>query len=691
MLLMHSLQLCAACPRIHSVQKSENSYLSPERVWHKVPRNARSDIESEECAIRHALPFNTASELLHNQHASIEAILAPNTLMTIMAERVTIDQLRHLRESEDRIEFKAAKGGTFSYNGAHKSSHQDRRKCILGYVVAFANAGGGRLVFGMTDKHPHEVCGTTLYKDGLGDLNSRIRKEIGVSTTIYELFEDETNKTGRVVVIEIPPRPLGHIFKFEDVPLTRVGEDLQAMSEQELRSILEEQEPDFSSKICEQATYADIDEEAVEILKRKYAAKQGNPSFLSLPTSQVLSDLKLTNNDKITFAALILVGKVDSLSRFLPQAKIILEYRKTESVPSYDHREEYTEPFFKMSDGLWHDINLRNGKIDVQDGLYIFNIPFFNESVIREAINNAVAHRDYHQMGEITICQYQAKMVIKNPGGFPYGVDVDNILRAPSTPRNRLLADILSKTGIVERSGQGVDKIFRITLSEGKEAPNYSYSDNFHVELHLSAKIADPAFAKFINAEQRELPEEERLSVFEVIALNNIREGNHKKEEAEYIKSLLDRGMIEKRGRTRGTHYVLSKEYYEFSGKAGEYTQRARWNDSQSLQMILAHFTSFPQAKMRDFEMMLKEHITRRQIRQIVKQLVDRGMLLQKGDGSGTYYEINPTFTEIQQAWITAMGIGVLLQQAVIVQNVSKNTHSNGLFQSTNRHDLTDN
>jgi len=81
--------------------------------------------------------------------------------------------------------------------------------------------------------------------------------------------------------------------------------------------------------------------------------------------------------------------------------------------------------------------------------------------VIREAINNAVAHRDYRRTSETFILQYQDKLVVKNMGGLPLGVTQENLLRVQSTPRNRLLADVLSKTGVVERSGQGVDKIFR--------------------------------------------------------------------------------------------------------------------------------------------------------------------------------------------------------------------------------------
>ena len=455
----------------------------------------------------------------------------------------------------------------------------------------------------------------------------------------------------------------------------RVGEELRPMSDEVQRGIWAEQESDFSAELCEEASLKDLSQEAIDILKQKYAAKQKNSAFLSLPNEQVLSDLRLVSGRKITYAALILLGKEESLRHLLPQSRIILEYRKSESLIPYSSRTEYLEPFYLMIDQLWHDINLRNDKIDVSEGSYIFNIPFFNEEVIREAVNNAVAHRDYRQTSETFILQYQDKLVIKNAGGFPIGVTQQNLLRVQSTPRNRLLADVLSKTGIVERSGQGVDKIFRNMLSEGKELPDYSHSDEFRVELHLSSVIKDVAFAQFITSEQRELPEEERLSVFEVLALNLIREGKREGIDSAIIDSLFRRGMIEKRGRTKGVYYVLSKSYYEFAGKEGEYTRHVNWSAEQAWPVILSHFKTFSQARMRDFESILQNHMTRRQVKALIEQLVKNGDLLQLGKGSGTRYAISPLYMEKQRIMEKAMGIGLKTMQwsKQNVQDLSKN------------------
>ena len=573
--------------------------------------------------------------------------------------KLTIEQLKKFKESEDKVEFKRAEQGNFAYDGGSRIKPTDRRKCILGYVTALCNEGGGNLVIGMEDAYPHKVVGTKQNEGKLGELESNIYRDTQIRPFIYELYEDEANQKGRVLVIEIPPRPVGKLFRFEDVPLMRVGEELKPMSDEMIFSILQEQEPDFSAGICEGVTIEDLDEEAIRIMKQKYATKQKNPSFMALSKEQVLSDLNLTKEGKITNAALILVGKQEVLKEHLPQASIILEYRKSESLVPYTNRQVYEQPFYKMIDLLWHDIDLRNDKIDVNENSYIFNIPYFNEDVIREAINNAITHRDYRRSSETVIKQYPQKMIIMNIGGFPLGVTIENILRVQSTPRNRLLADVLAKTGIVERSGQGVDKIYKNTLSEGKDEPDYSHSDPFRVELHLSAVIKDKAFAIFLESEQRDLPEEERLSVFEVMALNQIRMEKSEDVEKSIIKGLLERGLIEKRGKTSGTYYILSKSYYECCGKEGEYSKNETWTADQAFPMIMAHFSTFKTAKMKDFVSILDSHMSRKQVRNTINLLVEKKILSKEGVGSGTVYSVSENYINNSIMISKALEIGL--------------------------------
>lgn len=550
---------------------------------------------------------------------------------------ITIEKLKKLKESEDKVEFKKGEGGNVSYNGGNKSNPSDRRRCILGYVTALCNEEGGFLVIGMTDNYPHEVVGTNQSIGIIGELESNIYRDTEIRPSIYELYENEK----RVLVIEVPSRPAGKVFKFEDVALMRVGEELKPMSDEVYLKIINEQEPDFSQQICENLQISDLEERAITILKEKYALKQNNSNFKTLSNEQLLSDLDLLKNGKLTNAALILLAKKEILNDKLPQAAIMLEYRNSENQIPFDNRIPFSQPFFILIDELWNTINLRNGSFPIQDGAYIFNIPFFNEEVIRESINNAITHRDYRKTSEIVIKQFPQRLDIINAGGFPIGVNLENLLKTPSTPRNRLLADVLQKTGIVERSGQGVDKIYYNTLVEGKAEPDYSKSDYFQVNLKLSAVLEDRAFALFIVSIQDELPESEKLSVLEVITLNMIKKGVSKNNlDTEIVTKLLQKKLIEKRGKTNAIYYILSKDYYDFTDEKAKYYNLQELDEGEVLSKVMQFLSKEGKAKMKDFVGLFEDKLSRKQVRTRIEKFVINKILEQKGEGSNSTYQV---------------------------------------------------
>lgn len=124
-------------------------------------------------------------------------------------KRYTIEELQNMRESEDHVEFKRGDKGNISYNGAHKDTPKERRRCILGYVVALCNEKGGRLVIGMHDDFPHKVMGTQQAINAIGQLESDIYRDLGIRPDIYELYDDEQK---RVLIIEVPSRPAGKVI-----------------------------------------------------------------------------------------------------------------------------------------------------------------------------------------------------------------------------------------------------------------------------------------------------------------------------------------------------------------------------------------------------------------------------------------------------------------------------------------------
>ena len=484
---------------------------------------------------------------------------------TIM-NKFTIQQLQQMRESEDRVEFKAGEGGNVSYDGRGKTNPKDRRRCILGYVIALCNEGGGRLVIGMHDNYPHRVTGTRQALDAIGQLESDIYRDTTIRPEIYELYDEENR---RVLVIEVPSRPIGKVFKFEDVPLMRVGEELKPMSDAMYLKILQESEPDFSEKICEGLTLEDLDEEAIRVMKQGYAQRWNKPEFVSTPTLQVLHDFALMNKDgQLTNAALILLGKSEAIRKHLYCNRVTVEYRLYHSMIEYTARQEFQEPLVLMVDSVWNYINqpASNPLQHYNDGFRIGDIPAFNREIVREAILNACCHRVMFIQSDVVIKQYPDQLIITNAGGFPVGVDVDNILTVNSMPRCKLITEVLQKAGFIEKSGQGVDKMFYHCLMDGKCLPDYSLTDDWQVCLRLSGEIKYPAFMLYARELQNARPANNKLNVFDLLALFRASQGESQRHTDEVtLRKLIDEGLLI----SAQDGYKLSERYYEIVKNVG--------------------------------------------------------------------------------------------------------------------------
>ena len=258
------------------------------------------------------------------------------------------------------------------------------------------------------------------------------------------------------------------------------------------------------------------------------------------------------------------------------------------------------------------------------------------------------------------IKQYPQCLHIINPGGFPIGVNLKNLLTISSTPRNRRLADVLQKTGIVERAGQGIDKIFYQCLSEAKDVPDYSASDDYQVDLKVSAVVKDKAFALFINQIQKDRKPDEKLSVQEIMCLERIREGTDKAElDTNVTSKLLKEGLIEKIGKTRNQNYRLPKSYYSFTNKTADYTISSAIDSLQASMIIHNHLEQFSSGQMKDFVRLLENFLNREQVKYMVYELVNKGILERKGRGQGTEYSISKKAKQSQALIAQALEYGL--------------------------------
>ncbi len=537
---------------------------------------------------------------------------------------MTIEELKHLKESEDKIEFKKAK---------NQYAYASSKKSVLGYVVALANEGGGILAFGIEDKYPHTICGSVAYEGREGQLEQDVYRDLSIRVETEILYEEDR----RVLVVKVPSRPIGKPLYFNDIALMRVGDGLSRMSEVLYLKIIQEQEPDFSAKICPNLTIDDIDNEAAAIFKEKYAIKQNNESFKSLNAEQAMRDVGLITDNGITYAALILLGTQQAIKEYIPNAQVNIEYRQSLTQIHFDKREVFIKPLFVAIDEIWDYLNLRNIDNKISEGPYKFDLPYFNEEVIREAVLNAIAHRDYTITSEIVIKQYTDRITILNPGGFPKGVTKDNLITVSSTPRSRLLTEILEKTGLVERSGQGVDKIYRITLSEGKAWPDYSKTDFYQVELSINGKVIDNAFAIFIKEIQDSRGKFDKLGVFEVITLEKVRSGISDNLDNEILNNLINQGLIKKVGKTTSKIFSLSDSYYEIAQVENEIAGYR----TIDIMLIAKAFKENEYMSMKRFTEVFESKLKRTQVRYLVEKLVADNILSIEGEGKSTKYKLN--------------------------------------------------
>jgi len=205
-----------------------------------------------------------------------------------------------------------------------------------------------------------------------------------------------------------------------------------------------------------------------------------------------------------------------------------------------------------------------------------------------------------------------------------------------------LMTEILEKTGLVERSGQGVDKIFSITLSEGKEEPDYKNSDMFQVSLSLRTEIIDKAFHIFISQYQNS-DKEPKLGVEQIITLCKIRNGIFQNLKPEIVTQLEKSGLIQKlSGHTN--RYTLSDEYHQMVNEGLKIGKRYIVKEIEQLLLALQGNA----LKVGGLEEMLAAYITRNQIKYLLEKLMEDDIVKVEGKIKGARYSIANKYADLR-------------------------------------------
>lgn len=507
-----------------------------------------------------------------------------------------LQQWLTVKETE-HLEFKEAK------NNFHFEK-------LVKYCAALANEGGGSIVLGVTDKLPRRVVGSNVF----GDLE---RTKAGLIERLRLRIEagEVSHPNGRVVVFTAPARPIGMPIAVEGAYWMRAGEDLVPMTPDMLRRIFDEAGPDFSAEICPKATIADLDPAAVESLRQRWLQHSGNKSLGKRPVNKLLQDAELVVPGGVTYAALILLGTHAALGRYLAQAEVIFEYRSTPRPGPANQREEFRQGFFSFYDRVWELVNLRNDLQHFQEGMVMHPVPTFSETAIREALLNAVSHRDYRHPGSVFVRQFPRRIEIVSPGGFPPGITPNNILDQ-QLPRNRRIAETFARCGLVERSGQGADRIVEECVRHGQSLPDYSHSDAHQVGLTLDGEVRDENFLKYLQRAG-----EERLATLDphdFLILGLIASGMRLPAELQpHVPRLLELGLLDRTG--RGKPILAKRLYSSMKGTTPKAAVRdaARQRNRTALQ---DHIAEYPGCSLHEIVAAFPR-LTRHQVQALLKQL----------------------------------------------------------------------
>lgn len=474
------------------------------------------------------------------------------------------------------------------------SDMKKRINLAVDELIAFANNKGGTLYFGVEDNG--EVTGC----DGNYDLQNIIESIYEKTRPSIFVDPEEIEYNGKkVIALTVASDGITHATT-DGRCLKRLGKNSKPFYPDEMSNRYSEiQSSDFSGRILSDSTEDDINKLEVYKLKEKLKARNPESTLADMDDIAFLRDLALVKSDsgniKLTVAGLLFVGKEQAINRLLPQAEVIYLHYSESNLEEYDARLDMKAPIISVIDRLSEKIQDSNRIVNVQVGLFRLEIVDFPEKVFQEALLNALSHRDYQSQGTVYVKHYPDKIVIENPGEFLDGITENNIITHPSVPRNKLIAETLQHLKYVQRTGQGVDIIFREMISSGKPFPEYkSYNDA--VSLTIYSAIDDIDFVKFIANEENGLSRSFSLS--ELMILRYLKDNRkitmseaesliqEARDQAQNACNNLKRyGLIE----LSGNEYMLTAKIYDELKNSVDYTKDKAIQYIKAREMILEY------------------------------------------------------------------------------------------------------
>lgn len=490
--------------------------------------------------------------------------------------------------TEEAIKVLIAGGETLlvEFKGEEKEPFNDRS--LYEAVVCLANSDGGTLLVGVEDDG--RVTGARP-RHGVSTDPSKLQ------AAIFNNTEPRINTRIAVVPVDGIPVLVTQVDAYPEICATKAGLSV--------RRVIGAHGPecipfyphehvgrrsdlgllDFTAQVPGEARWEDLDPLAFERLRKTVTALHGDRALLQLSDADLAKALQLaeTRGEALlpNVAGLLLLGREAALERLLPTHQAA--FQVLTAAADVRVNDFFRLPLLELIEEVQKRFDARVEEQEVMVGMFRLPIPDYSRSGFREAMLNAMLHRDFSQMGTVFIQWQPDHLLITNPGGFPAGVTPDNILVHEPKPRNPRLYAAAKRIGLVEQTGRGVDKIFLGQLRYGRPAPDYARSDRTAVRVVLPGGEPSLGFAGFVFEQDRAGTP---LTLDEVLVLNDVfLQRRTSTEEAarlmqkpasearRVLEKLTERGWLEAKGEKRGRIYHFTPAVYQKLGQPEAYVR----------------------------------------------------------------------------------------------------------------------
>ncbi len=451
------------------------------------------------------------------------------------------------------------------------------------------------LVFGVNNCQ--RVVGTH-FRENPKDLQS-LKKEVADKTTERQTFVDihiVSHADGRVLLFEIPAAPNGIPIAWDGHYYGREGESLAPLSIGEIERIRDQNRAhDWSAEICAGAAISDLSDKAIALARQEYANK--NPGLKgeieNWGDERFLNKTKLTINGKVTRTAILLLGKPESSHGLNPATPTISWILKDRDGIERDY-EHFSSPLLLSADLVFQKIRNLKYRYMSEGSLFPEEVDQYDPYIIREALNNAIAHQDYELGGKISVVEFEdGRLCFSNHGNFIPG-SVERVIQtdAPeSRYRNRFLTDAMVNLNMIDTIGSGIRKMFLIQKKRYFPLPEYQL-DKERVQVTITGRVVDEKYA-------RKLAQMPELSLDDIILLDRVQKCKTlTPDQAKYLKQ---QGLIE----GRKPNYHISVKVARHSDEKAEYIRNRGFDDQHYKQLICEYIEKFGSAKRLNIDRLL--------------------------------------------------------------------------------------